>query len=160
MCLKVLEEEEEDEVFDEINELPQVSLKQSIREKKQPTGNISGSTSIERLWRTLDWTENFDAVSAKNTGAGLGDDTWWWYSCFPLFFSRQFYDHWLGRKYQKLSHCTSSFIIDDDKYCQKNKKHIVRLGETLLTRNLCWIRTSRGRVQISWRAWGNALVFW
>ena len=34
MCLKVLEEEEEDEVFDEINELPQVSLKQSIREKK------------------------------------------------------------------------------------------------------------------------------
>ena len=77
MCLKVLEEEEEDEVFDEINELPQVSLKQSIREKKQPTGNISGSTSIERLWRTLDWTENFDAVSAKNTGAGLGDDTWW-----------------------------------------------------------------------------------
>ena len=49
MCLKVLEEEEEDEVFDEINELPQVSLKQSIREKKQPTGNISGSTSIERL---------------------------------------------------------------------------------------------------------------
>ena len=48
MCLKVLEEEEEDEVFDEINELPQVSLKQSILEK-QPTGNISGSTSIERL---------------------------------------------------------------------------------------------------------------
>ena len=48
MCLKVLEEEEEDEVFDEINELPQVSLKQSILEQ-QPTGNISGSTSIERL---------------------------------------------------------------------------------------------------------------